>query len=189
LIGLKDKDKWNRRTPNQDKNLLNYILYPTFPQILDILFLSAVNSALKTSFTTIAPTNIPRLDLVATFLTGVPGLNLLSKDGKMIDLLRLNTSMAVTALDSQSSLGVIGGDVAGYPNGRRPGDDVIDITLRVAMGKLCYLNLGVCSESQANTGDAEYTDGAPVNATYFDSTWPYLTTPNAGSGPYFFTCS
>jgi hypothetical protein len=186
LIGLKDKDRWNRRNPGGDKHLLNYIMYPTFPAILDLLFRSAVNSALGTSFSTIAPTNFPRSDLVAALLTGVPGLNYLSDNGKLVDLLRLNTSTAVTPAASQNTYGVIGGDSAGYPNGRRPGDDVIDIVLRVAMGVLCHANLGVCSPNDAVVGSAAFTDGAPVSASSFNTAWPYLLTPNAGSGPYYY---
>jgi len=186
LIGLKYKDRWNQRSPGGDRNLLKFILYPTFSAILDLLFRSAVNSVLHTSFSTIAPTNFPRLDLSAALLTGVPGINALSKGGKLVDLLRLNTSSKVVAPGSQNSLGVIAGDGSGYPNGRRPGDDVIDIVLRVVMGVLCHLDLGVCKPSQANTGSAAYTDGAPVNASFFATSWPYLNTPNPGSGPYFF---
>jgi len=186
LIGLKDKDRWNRRSPGGDRNLIRYVLYPTFAEILNILFRQAVNSALGTSFNTIAPTNFPRLDLSAAILTGVPGLNYLSNGGKRVDLLRLNTSVDATARDSQNSLGVIGGDAAGYPNGRRPGDDVIDIVLRVVMGVLCHLSLGVCQPSQANTGLAAYTDGSPVSGSDFLGGWPYLHTPNAGSGPYYY---
>jgi len=186
LIGLKDKDRWSRRKPNADRNLLRYILYPTFPAILDLLFRGAVNSALGTKFSTIAPTNFPRNDLVAALLTGVPGLNYLSNGKKRTDLLRLNTSWPITPLASQNSLGVIGGDAAGYPNGRRPCDDVIDITLRVAMGVLCHLSLGVCSPSQAVTGTAAYTDGSPISATDFHSSFPYLNTPVGGQGPYYY---
>jgi len=186
LIGLKDKDRWNRRKPGGDRNLIRYVLYPTFAEILNILFRGAVNSALGTSFSTIAPTNFPRLDLSAALLTGVPGVNYLSDGGKRVDLLRLNTSIDVTDRASQNSLGIIGGDVAGYPNGRRPGDDVIDIVLRVVMGVLCHLNLGVCDPSDANVGLAAFTDGAPSAATDYLSGWPYLHTPNAGSGPYYY---
>jgi hypothetical protein len=186
LIGLKDKDRWSRRNPGSDKNLLKYIMYPTFPAIIDILFRAAVNSALGTSLSTIAPTNFPRNDIVAAFLTGVPGLNYLQSGSKLVDLLRLNTSIAATARGSQNTFGVIAGDAAGYPNGRRPGDDVIDIVLRVAMGVLCHLNLGVCSPSQAVVGDQPITDGAPIADIDFHTQFPYLNVPNPGDGPYYY---
>jgi len=186
LIGLKDKDKWTRRNPGSDKNLLNYIMYPTFPAVLDLLFRGAVNSVLGTNFATIAPTNFPRADLVAALLTGVPGLNYLKQGSKLADLLRLNTSVDITAYGSQNTLGVIAGDAAGFPNGRRPGDDVIDIVLRVAMGVLCHAGLGVCVPADAVVGTVELTDGAPIFDTDFGQTFPYLNTPNAGSGPYYY---
>jgi len=182
LIGLKDKDRWNRRRPSQDRLLLNYIYYPSFPSILNALFRTAVNSALRTNFATIAPTNYPRRDLTAALLTGIPGINLLQDSStRYVEYLRLNTSIPPTSAGSQRSLGVIGGDLAGYPNGRRFGDDVIDIILRVAMGVLCHANLGVCSPSQAPVGTAAFTDGAPTGASYFDTTWPYIRTPRPGN--------
>ena len=84
---------------------------------------------------------------------------------------------------------MIAGDLAGYPNGRRPGDDVVDITLRVAMGALCYpltlngakTDLGLCTPANAPVGQAPFTDGAPVSAADFDTTFPYLRTPLAGA--------
>jgi len=161
-------------------------MYPTFPAIIDLLFRSAVNSVLGTSFTSIAPTNFPRNDLVAALLTGVPGLNYLQSGSKLVDLLRINLAIAVTPRGNQSTFGVIGGDAAGYPNGRRPGDDVIDIVLRVAMGKLCHLSLGVCTPSQAVVGDQPITDGAPIQDIDFHTQFPYLNDPNPGDGPYYY---
>ena len=58
-------------------------------------------------------------------------------------MLRLNTAIAPTPAAQQNNLGVLGGDNAGFPNGRRPGDDVVDIELRVAMGVLCHAFPGV----------------------------------------------
>jgi len=180
FIGLKDKDRFNKRTPNQDGLLQGYIQYPTFPAILDLLFRDAINGALGTSYSTIAPINFPRADLVAVFLTGVPGLNQLL-NGVQVEYLRLNTSYPVTDAATQSSLGVIGGDAAGFPNGRRLGDDVIDIALRAAMGVLCHAGLGVCDPSQAVVGDKPFTDGAPIAATNFSLAFPYLNLPKSGS--------
>ena len=96
-------------------------------------------SLLETLFpgTLFAPTNIPRNDLVKTFLTGFPGLN---EDGSVGEVMRLNTATPPTPRDEQSNLGVAGGDLAGYPNGRRPGDDAVDISLRVLMGNLCHVH-------------------------------------------------
>jgi hypothetical protein len=87
----------------------------------------------------------------------------------------------------QNRLGVIGGDNAGYPNGRRPGDDVVDITLRVAMGRLITLGLfgdKTKASTLAPSGGLDFTDGAIVDASFFDNQFPYLKAPIAGSpGP------
>jgi hypothetical protein len=106
---------------------------------------------------------------------------MLSAPGEM---LRLNTSIAATAAGMQSNLGVLGGDTAGFPNGRRPGDDVVDIELRAAMGVLCTLNAPAtfgCVPADAPTGNLPFTDGATVSAGNFDAAFPYLRTPLAGS--------
>ncbi len=78
---------------------------------------------------------------------------------------------------------------AGFPNGRRPGDDVVDIALRVVMGGLCYpmpvngtpTDLGLCTPADAPVGTAPFTDGAPLGAADFDTRFPYLRTPTPGA--------
>ena len=107
------------------------------------------------------------------------------------EMLRLNTAIASTPRDQQSAFGVAGGDLAGFPNGRRVGDDVVDIALRVAMGALCHdlplgangegVNLGLCTTADAPTGNQPFTDGAPLNATELNNSFPYLLTPYPGS--------
>jgi hypothetical protein len=170
VIGLKDKDKFNASKPSGDAQFATYVTNPTLPALLEILFGSA---GVK------APTNFPRKDLVTAFLTGVPGLN--QPAGVVAsEQLRLNTSTPVTAAASQNRLGVIGGDNAGFPNGRRPGDDVVDVALRVVMGRLCTLNLG-CAPADAPAGSIDFTDGAYIDATYFDNAFPYLKTPVPGA--------
>jgi len=135
---------------------------------------------LAKNFPTIAPTNFPRNDLKLALLQGIPGVNQLIDDPThLVEMLRLNTSIPPTPQATQNSLGVIAGDNAGYPNGRRPGDDVIDIVLRVVMGVLCTINIG-CVPANAPVGTAAFTDGAPSNASLFAATWPYLLTPNNG---------
>ena len=95
-------------------------------------------------------------------------------------MLRLNTSIPATAAGSQKRLGVIDGDSAGFPNGRRPGDDVVDIALRVVMGKLCTLSIG-CAPSDAPAGAIRFTDGAYLDETMVNNTFPYLKSPIPGS--------
>ncbi len=170
VIGLKDKDNFNASEPKDDGQFIDYVTHPTLPAILELLF--AVP----------APTAIPRNDLVAAFVTGVSGLN---NNGAVGEMQRLNTDVAAKPRDMQNNLGVIAGftagvldanaaDLAGFPNGRRPGDDVVDIALRVVMGKLLTPDV-------APVGDAPLTDGATVNAMMFGNQFPYLNTPIAGS--------
>ena len=98
---------------------------------------------------------------------------------------RLNTSIAPTPGASQNRLGVLGGDNAGFPNGRRPGDDVVDIELRVAMGVLCTVpgvNTAVgCKPADAPAGSLKYTDGAFISSEFFANEFPYLRAPLKGS--------
>ncbi|MBW3560220.1 MAG: DUF4331 domain-containing protein, partial [Proteobacteria bacterium] len=188
VIGLPQKDLFNAAEPPGDAALADYVTNPTFPVILDSLFRAPVNATLGTNFATLAPTNFPRADLVATFLTGIRTLNQQSTVTPS-EMLRLNTAVAPTPRDRQSPLGVIGDDLAGFPNGRRPGDDVVDIVLRVAMGRLCHpvpingtpTQLGLCTPAQAPTGTVNYTDGAPTGATTLGTGFPYLNTPLRGS--------
>jgi len=184
VIGLPDKDRFNGSNPRQDSQFLEYVTNPSLPVLLNTLFGTAA----------VAP-DTPRNDLVAAFLTGVKGVNQ-PLTVRPAELMRLNTSVAPTAPASQNDLGVLGGDLAGFPNGRRPYDDVTTIELRVLMGALCG-KIGTCGTqtSDPNHG-APYTDGArsagPDAAhlqvtgqidpgdTYLD-TFPYLNTPLPGS--------
>ncbi|HXU30770.1 MAG TPA: DUF4331 domain-containing protein [Thermoanaerobaculia bacterium] len=170
VIGLKDKNKFNASRPSADGQFADYVTNPTLPELLEILFGAAGVRA---------PNNFPRTDLVAAFLTGVAGLNQL---GGPAEMQRLNTAIAATPKEGQNNLGVLGGDNAGFPNGRRPGDDVVDAELRVAMGVLCHAFPGVfCSPADAPSGTLPFTDGTLQDASQFDATFPYLTTPTPGS--------
>lgn len=188
VIGIDDKDRFSSAHPSNDGQFATYVTNPTLPIILDILFRDAVNATLGTSFETIAPTNYPRADLVAAFLTGFEGVNQQATVTPS-EMLRLNTAIPATPAELQSNFGVAGDDLAGFPNGRRPGDDVVDIALRVVMGALCHdipvngqpTNLGFCEPADANVGTAPFTDGAPLDSSFFDTSFPYLLTPLAGS--------
>jgi hypothetical protein len=174
VIGLKDKDKFNSSKPKDDGQFADYVTNPTFPAIVESLFSGA---GVK------APTNFPRADLVTAFLTGIQGLNQ-PKNVKGSEMLRLNTSIAPTPKGSQKTLGVLAGDNAGFPNGRRPGDDIVDATLRVAMGVLCTLNAPTvfgCVPADAVTGGLGYSDGgAVIDDSFFGNAFPYLRSPLAG---------
>jgi hypothetical protein len=174
VIGLPDKDRFNASMPKDDAQFADYVTNPSFPVLLQVLFGSAGVAA---------PNVYPRADLVEVFLTGVPTLNQPLKVTPAEEL-RLNTSTPVTAVAMQNDLGVIGGDVSGYPNGRRPVDDVVDITLRAAMGVLLSPFDG-SSKDPDPASDASrqlhYTDGAEPNPANYLTVFPYLTTPLAGS--------
>lgn len=188
VIGLADKDKFNSSQPVDDGQFADYVTHPSLPALLNILFKDAVNATLGTDITDLAPANFPRLDLVNAFLTGVEGVNQLATVTPS-EMLRLNTAITAKPMQMQSAFGVAGDDLAGFPNGRRPGDDVVDIALRVVMGALCHdipvngtpTNLGYCAPEDAPVGNVPFTDGAPVNASMFNSSFPYLLTPLAGS--------
>lgn len=188
VIGLNSKDLFNAVEPTADVALADFVTNPTFPAILNVLFKDAVNATLGTNIQDLAPTNFPRADLVATFLTGFPNVNQLAVVTPS-EMMRLNTGIAPTPRDTQKTLGVIAADLAGYPNGRRPGDDTADITLRVAMGRLCHPiegvapnGLGLCNPADASTGTVQYTDGAPISAAELQNAFPYLNNPLPGSG-------
>jgi hypothetical protein len=167
VIGVPDKDSFNASLPmNDGANFLTYVQYPTLPALLNILF-------------GVTAPETPRADLVSVFLTGVPGLNQ-PANIEASEMLRLNTSIAAVPASSQNTLGVVGGDTAGFPNGRRPGDDVVDIALRAVMGVLLYDEDAV-GGYPAPSGNLPYTDGAAVSAADFSEAFPYLGSPIGGS--------
>jgi hypothetical protein len=178
IIGLEDKDKWNKVTPKDDYLFKEYFNYPAFPEILSILFAARVGAE------SIAPTNFPRNDLNWVLQQGLPGLNYLSKKGILADMLRLNTSIPPVGYLQQSNLGVLGNDLAGFPNGRRPGDDVVDIVLRVAMGVLCHTAFNThfgCTPESAPVGTVPFSDGANGDAKDVPASFPYLAVPIPGA--------
>ena len=175
VIGMADKDRFNAGKPKNDAALIDYVTNPSLPALIESLFPSAK-----------APTNFPRTDLVTVFLKGLEGLNQ-PKNVVPSEMLRLNTSTPVTAAASQNPLGVAGGDKAGFPNGRRPADDVVDLSVRVAMGALCVLTGSTdtlkvgCKPADAPAGGLAFTDGVRKTAANYGTAFPYLTTPLPGN--------
>ena len=205
VIGLKDKDKFNSSKPSGDGQFLDYVTNPTLPALLGLVL--AGNAA------GLAPTNIPRTDLATVFLTGITGVN---KPATVTasEMLRLNTAIAPVQFADQNRLGVagevlrVGGlsnlgnakDLAGFPNGRRPKDDVVDIALVAMLGGLCVINgdndglklnsipgvagvTSVCKASSVPLGadSAKVHDGVDQAVVPFLASFPYLNTPSAGS--------
>jgi hypothetical protein len=195
VIGLPDKDKFNNSKPVDDAQFATYVTNPTFPALIETVL----------GASGIAPTNFPRNDLVTTFLTGIPGVNqpkafsASPATGVASEMLRLNTAIAPTAEAAQNRLGLLGGllgpapqDLAGFPNGRRLGDDIIDISLIAVMGGLCVANGNAdtyhfgaaCKPSAAPLGNAVFGlhDGVDQAGPKVKARGPLLPTfPYAGT--------
>lgn len=151
---------------------------PTLPELLEILFPGILT----------APNAFPRNDLAVAFLTGVAGVTQIGTSPVPSEMLRLNVTFPATPKGEQFVLGAAGCfdeggvldpanaecDVAGFPNGRRPGDDVVDVALRVVMGFLL-------PPAQAPNAGTPLTDGAAVSDADFDAVFPYLRPPLPGS--------
>ena len=186
VIGLKDKDKFNASAPRGDGQFIDYVTNPTLPALLEIAL----------ALPGIAPTNFPRNDLVTTFLTGITGVN---KPANVVgsEMLRLNTAIAAVPFAMQNRLGIVGNilaggtDNAGYPNGRRPKDDVVDISLVAVMGGLCMANgnnnaLGFgldCNPGKVPLGATAFAlhDAVDQAVVPLLPGFPYLNTPKPGS--------
>lgn len=178
-----DKDRYNATLPAQDTERINFIRGDT----RDIEPVALINLLYPPVFD--APTR-GRNDLVRVYLTGVPGATRPAVQNDPMDptagpgavpadIMRLNLAVPPTA--SPNRLGVIGGDNAGYPNGRRVGDDVADITLRVAAGVLLPGN--ACANGTASCNQAPnnaLTDGVDNNDKPYRTSFPYLASPTSG---------
>ena len=202
IIGLPDKDRFNNAKPKDDGQFAAYVTNPTLPALIEI--------ALGASGTGAAPKNFPRNDLVTTFLTGIAGVTQPKAftgspaTGVAAEILRLNTAIAPVPEAAQNRLGLLGGllagpggDLAGYPNGRRPADDVIDISLVAVMGGLCQANGAAdtykfgaaCNPSNVPLGNAVFNlhDGVDQAGPKVKAAgpllpaFPYLGTPLPGA--------
>ena len=153
------KDLFNSLDPTEDAAALPFVLDPEVPKLLSLLF-------------GIQSPPAPRDDLVTIFLKGIPGLN--QPPGvRPSEMLRLNT--AIPPVMQPSPFGVLGSDIAGFPNGRRLTDDVVDIALRAMAGATpltATFNQGI---------NAQLGDGVAGNDRPFLPVFPYLATPHAGN--------
>ncbi|PKV83284.1 DUF4331 domain-containing protein [Streptomyces sp. TLI_146] len=155
VVPLKDKDKFNASAPWNDADFLPYVTQPELPGLIESIY------KIK------APAQ-PRNDLVSAFLTGVKDLNQ-PPNVRPAEMIRLNTAIAPSS--SPKRLGVLDGDTAGYPNGRRLTDDVVDISLQVVEGEL--------TGAKNDLGDA-----VNANDAAFGKSFPYVALPASGSrGP------
>ncbi|HEY3216753.1 MAG TPA: DUF4331 family protein [Candidatus Eisenbacteria bacterium] len=158
VIALKDKDRFNATKPTGDGAFLSYVTDPELAHLLTLLYGIATPPA-------------PRNDLVAVFLTGIPGLNQPANPNRVAcEMLRLNMNVAPTA--NPERLGLLAGDVAGFPNGRRLGDDVVDIAERVVAGATPFTPpFDVAPNNRLG-------DGVDANDRPFLPYFPYLAPPH-----------
>ncbi|NWF29490.1 DUF4331 domain-containing protein [Streptomyces sp. PKU-EA00015] len=149
---VKDKDKFNASSPENDGDFLKNVTEPELPKLIEAIY------KIK------APAE-PRQDLVSVFLTGIKDVNQ-PPGGTPSEMLRLNTAVKPTG--EPKRLGVLDGDNAGFPNGRRLTDDVLDIALQVVEGELVG--------SENDLGDA-----VDANDKEFGHSFPYVALPASGS--------
>ncbi len=197
VIGLKDKDRFNASQPRNDTQFAQYVTNPTLPVLIGVAY--GFNAG------ELAPTNAGRVDLQTVFLTGIAGVNQMATITPS-EMLRLNTAIPPVPFASQNRLGIVGNilaggsDNAGFPNGRRPKDDVVDVALVAVMGGLCLANgngnaLGFGAACNPSAVSAALTpagtngfptvfnlhDGADQAVVPLLSSFPYLNTPNPGA--------
>lgn len=159
VVPLGMKDTFNSLQPKQDAVLLPFFEDPEVPKLLSALF-------------GIQSPPAPRNDLVAIFMTGIPGLN---QPPGVTPAEELRLNVAIGPNPNPNPLGVLGGDLAGFPNGRRLTDDVVDIALRAMAGATPLtpnFNKGI---------NAELGDGVPANDVPFLTTFPFLASPHPGN--------
>jgi Domain of unknown function (DUF4331) len=158
IIPIAKKDKFNRTSPADDlQNFGQFALNPEPARLMNALF----NLGVKET---------DRTDIVQALLTGVPGLTQIGKNPAPADTLKLNLGVPPAATENR--FGVLAGDVAGFPNGRRLADDVVDIELRVIAGALL-------TDAQGGK-QIPLGDGVDRNDKPFRSSFPYVALPTDG---------
>jgi hypothetical protein len=165
------KDEWNAKHPKGDATFAKYVNHPELARLLPVLYPGV--------FPNLAAYHMPRADLNAVLLTGipsgvVPGFQNFTGAVES-DMLRLN--LAIAPASSPNSLGLLGGDAAGFPNGRRIGDDVVAIELRAVAG----LTIPLVDPSFTPDGVASVlTDGTTDTNGGTTDTFPFLGNPGGG---------
>jgi len=172
IVPMGKKDEWNARSPKNDSAFLHYVQYPELATLLPVLYPGV--------FPNLSAYTAARADLVAILLTGIPSgiipgfQNFTGKT--QADLLRLN--MAIPPSSNPNLLGILGGDLAGFPNGRRVFDDTVTIELRAIAGVTIPL---VDKTFKPDAAASLVTDGlTPDLQTRYLSQFPYLGTPRSG---------
>jgi len=178
IVPMGDKDRWNAVAPSQDSQFAKYVQQPELAKLLPVLYPGLVEGV--PAFKNLAGLNgTPRADLMAILMTGIPGGIV---DGFQnftgttpADMLRLN--MAITPAGSPNKFGLVAGDPAGFPNGRRVFDDVVTVELRAIAG-LTYALVANYTPDPAATlvTDGSIGDDPPTLLGSF----PYMGTPYSG---------
>ena len=171
VVPMAEKDEWNAKAPSGDSEYAKFVNKPELAALLPALYPGV--------FPHLAAYNKPRADLNAILLTGlppgvVPGFQNYT-GATEADMLRLN--VAVPPASNPNPLGLVGGDPAGFPNGRRLVDDVTTIELRAIAGQTIPLVDSSFTPDDAALG---IKDGTTDNNGAFLSSFPYLGTPNGG---------
>lgn len=163
LIGNESKDKFSMSDPEDDAQFADFLLDPLLPRVLN-----AATGGL------VGIPDPPRTDLIPLVRYAPPICPTCAAggEGPIADLLRLNTGVPATDLSSRSRLGLLGGDAAGYPNGRRLEDDVVDISLRAVAGVL-NPTFNVFPNNALG-------DGVNVNDRPYRTEFPYLADAHSG---------
>ena len=183
LIPLGKKDLWNLADPSRDSQFLSYYQDPQLQNLLPVLYPGVFPNL--ASLLTQSPSARPRADLVALLLNGLPaGLipGFQNSTGTTVaDYLRLNMAIAPTVTDNNTTsasarFGILGGDLAGFPNGRRVFDNVTAIELRAIAGATYPL---VAPTFVADPASGVLTDGSTNDVPYLNS-FPYLALPHQG---------
>jgi hypothetical protein len=156
VIGTIDKDHWNAVDPEEEAQFLDYYLHPRYATALEAVGLPTT-ACTPFGGPTCSRTN--RTDLVNVLLKYDPS------DTHLSELLRLNLNVAPTPLSAQQRLTILQGDSAGWPNGRRPLDDVTDVATQVVGGPT-YIGLGAGDNVNAN--DKPLPDAFPFLASPWD---------------------
>jgi hypothetical protein len=172
LVPLSQKDGWNSQSPSGDSSYAQGVASPELAGLLNVLYPGA--------FPHLAAYTKPRADLEAILLTGIPA-GVVSPTFSTFtgttqaDMLRLN--LAIPAASSPNPFGVLGGDVAGFPNGRRVTDDVVTIELQAIAGATIPL---VDPTYTKDGAIADVSDGVTGAGLSLLATFPYLGTPYSG---------
>jgi hypothetical protein len=156
LIGTGSKDKFSMSEPKNDAEFAAFALDPVLARVVNALTNGVV-----------AIPNAPRVDLVPLVTYAPPIAAPGTPSGPIADILRLNTGVPATPPAQINRLGLIAGDAAGYPNGRRLQDDVTDIALRVVVG-------GVLVQGFNRFPNNRLGDGVNVNDTAYRMEFPFL---------------